>query len=210
MIYFLAGNDTKKKSSRRKELSLSFTPDIISGDEVTKDILVDYASRGSLFGDTSIIVIEDFLERKDIALSDNDWKMLKESPNIFLFLEDSLLSSLEKKYSKYGQVEHFDKKEEKKDTGRGVFAICDAYAKKDKIGAWVLYRKAVEEGIDPENISGILFWKLKSMILNNDKNFSKDNLKKQSSELVTLHHKAHRGEVDFVIGLEQFILNSLS
>jgi predicted RNA methylase len=40
--------------------------------------------------------------------------------------------------------------------------------------------------------------------------FSKEELKNNSSLIVYLYHKAHRGEFDFYIGIEQFILNSLS
>jgi hypothetical protein len=48
------------------------------------------------------------------------------------------------------------------------------------------------------------------MILNGTKVFTKDELKKRSSELVSIYHRAHGGEVDFTISLEQFILNSLN
>lgn len=209
MIYFLVGNDSKKKNLRARTISGKIKPDKISDDDISKDILLDYALSRSLFGDVCIVVVENLLSRKDITLSNDEWKSIVESPNIFIFLEDGMLATEEKKYKKYAQIEHFDKKEEKKDTSRDVFAICDAFARKDKIGAWVLYREAIEKGASPENISGILFWKIKSMILNNDKNFTKENLKMHSSQIVTLHHLAHRGEVDFVVGLEQFILSSL-
>ncbi len=210
MIYFLIGNDNKKKNQRIKTISGLLKPIQINADKISKEILLDYAFSSSLFGDTSFIVVDDFLSRKDIILNIDDLKNIEKSKNIFIFSEDSMLATEEKKYKKYAEIEHFDKKEEKHDTGNGVFAICDAFARKDKIGAWVLYREAIEKGITPENISGILFWKIKSMILNNNKAFSLDTLKKQSSQIVTLHHRAHRGELDFVVGLEQFILEALS
>lgn len=210
MIYFLAGNDNKKKNERARVISGILKPIKINEEEISADVLLDYASSNSLFGDINVIVVENLLNREDVILGGNDWKNLEESPNIFIFLEDSMLATEEKKYKKYAHIERFDKKEEKKDTGKDVFLICDAFARKDKIGTWVLYREAIEKGISPESISGILFWKIKSMILNNDKNFTKENLKLYSSQIVTLHHKAHRGELDFIIGLEQFILNSLN
>jgi hypothetical protein len=210
MIYFLIGNDNKKKNQRIKMISGLLKPIQINADKISKEILLDYAFSSSLFGDMSFIVVDDFLSRKDIILNIDDLKNIEKSKNIFIFSEDSVLATEEKKYKKYAEIEYFDKKEEKKDTGKGVFAICDAFARKDKIGAWVLYREAIEKGITPENISGILFWKIKSMILNNNKAFSLDTLKKQSSQIVTLHHRAHRGELDFVVGLEQFILEALS
>lgn len=210
MIYFLVGNDNKQKNAKIRIISDVLKPIKIDMDQISKGILLDYALSSSLFGDINIIIIENFLSHKDIVLSDDDLKTIEESKNIFIFLEDSILATEEKKYKKYSLIEKFEKKEIKKDAGKEVFAIADSFAKKDKIGTWVLYRNAIEKGIAPENISGILFWKIKTMILNNNKIFSLDSLKKQSSEIVTLYHRAHRGEVDFVIGLEQFILSSLN
>jgi hypothetical protein len=48
------------------------------------------------------------------------------------------------------------------------------------------------------------------MILNCNNIFSIDNLQKQSKDIVSLYHNSHKGNSDFVIGLEQFILSSLS
>ena len=73
-----------------------------------------------------------------------------------------------------------------------------------------MYREGVESGIEPEAIAGILFWKIKTMILNGSRMFSIDELKNQSSKIVSIYHLAHRGEVDFIVSLEQFILTSLS
>ena len=91
-----------------------------------------------------------------------------------------------------------------------IFGITDAFAKHDKVMTWVLYRRGIEGGVEPEAIAGILFWKIKTMILSGNYLFDKDELKRQSSRIVSIYHKAHRGESDFSIGLEQFILSSLS
>lgn len=210
MIYFLAGNDYKNKNLRRKTLLNKLIPTKISSDEISREILLDYANRNSLFGDKIIVVLENLLKIKDLVLNIEDWTILKESETLFICVEESIFLTEEKKYKKYAIIERFLKKEEKKDTGKDVFAICDAYTRKNKIGAWVLYREAIERGVAPENISGVLFWKIKTMILNKDKNFKEELLKKQSSDIVSLHHRAHKGEIDFVVGLEQFILSSLS
>ena len=91
-----------------------------------------------------------------------------------------------------------------------IFGIADAYARRDKINTWSLYQNAVQEGISPEEISGILFWKIKMMILDGTKFFKKEELYNISSSLVSIYHEAHRGETDFTIALEQFILSTLS
>ena len=87
---------------------------------------------------------------------------------------------------------------------------------------WLEFQKLKGTDITPEALSGILFWKIKSMILagRSDPEKSSDSmsrsakwteaeLKKLSSKLVSLHHDAHRGLIDFQTGLEKFILDSI-
>ncbi len=143
-------------------------------------------------------------------MSKDDLTFFKDSKTIFIFLEDKLLASEQKKYIKYAQVEKFEEKKIIQVPKVNTFAIADAFARHDKIGTWMLYREAIEAGTSPEAISGILFWKIKTMILEGTKTFSINNLKNQSSAIVSLYHRAHRGESDFTLGLEQFILTTLS
>ena len=37
--------------------------------------------------------------------------------------------------------------------------------KRDKKGAWAEYQKVLKEGLVPEEIHGILFWQIKTMLL---------------------------------------------
>jgi hypothetical protein len=92
----------------------------------------------------------------------------------------------------------------------------------------LLYQQAVRHDVVPEELHGILFWQVKSMLLatlskdakesglnpfvyskakNYAKNFTLDELKKISSQLVAIYHQAHRGEVDFDLALEKFFLS---
>jgi hypothetical protein len=139
-----------------------------------------------------------------------DLSSLKNSPNNLIFIEDKLPASDIKKYKKYAIIEDFSSPTTKTAPKVNVFGIADAFSRRDKIGTWVLYREAVGEGVPPEEISGIIFWKIKTMMLSGSKIFSLSELKKRSSNLVSLYHKAHKGECDFTIGLEEFILSSLS
>ena len=210
MIYILSGNDTKKKNAHIKALVKNYDLVTLPTSEVSKDLLLSYAGGVSLFGDFKSIVSENIISSGDIVFSDDDLKILKDSNSIFIFLEDKLLVASEKRYKKYAEIIRFDEKIPLKKPKINTFAMADAFGARDKIKAWIIYREAVDSGIEPEAISGILFWKIKTMLLDGTKNFSVENLKKQSSCIVSLYHRAHRGEVDFVIGLEQFILSSLS
>lgn len=210
MIYILSGNDTKKKSAYLKKLYKSDQPIFVPEANATKEIILDYAMERSLFGESMTVVFENILKKEDISLSPDELSKLKDSETAVVFLEEKLLAVDSKKYIKYATIEDFSTQIVKQAPKMNMFSITDAFARRDKINTWILYRDAVALGAQPEEISGIIFWKIKNMVLNGTKSFSQDELKSQSSELVSLYHKAHRGESDFVIGLEQFILSALS
>lgn len=210
MIYILSGNDTKKKNIYLKKLYKNNTPTFVPNNGVVKEMLLDYAHSVSLFGGEEVFVFEGLLKEGNITLSGEDIDVLKESENVFVFIEDKLLAPELKKYKKYATIEDFSSVIAKPAPKINVFNIADSFSRRDKINTWILYREAVSVGVAPEEISGIIFWKIKSMILSGTKFFSPDELKKKSSELVSIYHKSHRGDIDFTIGLEQFILSSLS
>jgi len=210
MIYILSGNDTKKKNAYIKKLSKNNLPVYIPQESLSKETILDYASSVSLFGESPIIVLEGLIKKGDITLSVDDLLTLKDSLTIFVSLEEKMLLPDVKKYKKYGVVEDFSSPTIKQAPKMNVFSVAEAFSRKDKIGTWILYRGAISKGASPEEISGIIFWKVKTMLLNRAKVFSVPELKKMSSELVSIYHKAHRGECDFTIALEQFILSALS
>lgn len=209
MIYILLGNDNKKKNIYLKKLYTNGLPFLLEKG-FTKEELFDKAGSVSLFGDVPIVVIEGMIKDGDIVLSSEEISLLKDSKTTFVFLEEKLLATDIKKYKKYAVIEDFGMVVIKQIPKMNVFSIADSFSHKDKIGTWILYREAILQGVSPEEISGIIFWKIKTMILSGTKFFSPDELKMMSSNLLSLYHMAHKGELDFVIGLEQFILSSLS
>lgn len=210
MIYILLGNDTKKKNDYIKKLDKTNNIIFLSTNELSKEWFFEQAGSVSLFGELFVFIVDGLIKEGEINFSIEDLIILKDSKTTFIFLEEKLLAPDTKKYKKYATIEDFTSPTTKKAPKVNVFNIAEAFAKKDKIGTWVLYRQAIEAGASPEEISGILFWKIKTMILNKDKFFKIDDLKKMLSTLVEIYHKAHRGECDFTISLEQFILSSLS
>lgn len=210
MIYFLIGNDNKNKSVYTNELTNNGEVFFYSGNNTDKNLILSHSSNISLFGDSPSVVTENIFSEKIIDLSHEEFLLLKDSKTIFVIKEDKTPASEQKKYKKYGEVKIFEDKKIPSNDKFNVFSITDAFANKDKINTWILYNKAIESGVEPEAISGVLFWKIKMMILNGSRSFNLDELKNLSSSIVSLYHKAHTGEIDFYIGLEQFILNSLS
>jgi len=106
------------------------------------------------------------------------------------------------------------------------FAICDAFAYKDGKTAWTLFQKALFNGITAEEVFWKIWWQVKTLILvknqphglnlhpfviqktlRNINNFTKEELNNLSWQLVSLYHKTRKGQAEFEIGLEKFILN---
>lgn len=210
MIYILVGNDTKSINNYIKELTDGRESFFVNNQELDKNLILSYGANVNLFGGLFAVIVDNILKEDLITLDKTEWDLLKESNTIFIFKEDNLTAIDQKKYKKYGEVKIFENKKVIVKDKFNTFQITDAYASRDKISTWVLYRKAIESGVLPEAIAGLIFWKIKTMILSNSKSFNKDELKSNSSSLVSIYHKAHRGEVDFIVSLEQFILSSLS
>lgn len=208
MIYILVGNDFKKKNAYIKKLGGGEVPVVLSLEEKPKEAILYYSESVNLFGNSPSVIVEDFL-KTDLTFKPEEWAMLKESKTPFFFLEDKLTSTEINKLKKYAVIETFETKTSVEKPKSNTFNIADSFAKKDKMNTWLLYKEAVSRGSSSEEISGILFWKVKTLLLNGSKVFSKEELKCFSSELVSLYHMAHLGKKDFVIGLEQFILSSL-
>jgi hypothetical protein len=209
MLYVLVGNDNKKKSAYLKKISRGLSSIILEDEDLNKSNILFSASTKSLFGEKFIFIIEN-INKTDIDFTKNELENLSKSENIFVFLEDKLLASEVNKFKKFATIETFDEKKiADKGKGRESFAVAESFGVKNKFKTWLIYKEIVSRGVSPEEIAGILFWKIKMLMTYPNKNFTKEELKKISSNLVSLYHDAHLGKKDFSIGLEQFILSSL-
>lgn len=209
MIYIFSGNDNKSKNAEIKKLFGNKEFFSIKKEELVKEKIFEYSNIKSLFGDSPIIVVDNFFDEK-YSFSKKEILDLQKSETIFIFSEDSFSSANIKKYREFVIFKLFEEKKEKKFETNISFEIANAFGVKDKIKAWILFNQAIEKGVEPEQISGILFWKIKSLSESRQNVFSREEIKRSSSLLVSLHHDAHLGKKDFVVGLEQYLLFVLS
>ena len=107
------------------------------------------------------------------------------------------------------------------------FEFTDALGRRDKKGLWVLYQDALAEQVPAEEVHGMFFWQAKSMLLARlyttadeagmkpypfqkarecARNYKDGELEVILETLVTIYHEAHRGNTDFFVALEKFIL----
>ncbi len=238
MLYFLYGEDQERARAKTQELIDSLRskkPDAsfvkLEAESFSASRLEEAIGGQGLFENKYIIFIDSVFvskETKEVFIS--ALQEIAASENIFIALEGKVdkatLTKIEKKSAKVQEFS-FAKTAVKKKPDFNIFSLTDAFGSRDKKSLWVLYQKALQHDSAPEEIHGILFWQLKSMLVSFEsssakeaglapfvfmkaksflKNFSPDELKNLSKKLVALYSDARRGAVEFEIGLEKFIL----
>lgn len=236
MLYVLHGSDIEKGKDKLRELAQNLQskkPDAsffrIDDESFDTSQLSELMEGQGLFENKYIVVFDRVFanaEAKEVVLK--NLVSIADSQNIFILFEGKLdkktITRLEKRAEK---IQVFEGKEKEKKEDFNIFALTDALGRRDRKNLWVLYRKAKQKGIPDEEIHGILFWQVKSMLLadgakNSDdaglnpfvyrkslqflKNYTEAEVKKLSSSLVSLSHDARRGLHEFDIALERFIL----
>src|SRR3989304_4848580 len=219
MIYFFYGDDIEKRDEARDLIARlpageegPFDSQLEMNDvSWDKEKFENLAKSNSLFESKQFLILENILENIEIKeFIMEHLGALKNSENIFVFIEKKAPKDTVNKFSKLAEEVKEFAFPKGKDNKADVFAITYPLERRDKKNMWLEFQKLQNTDSSPEAISGILFWKIKDMMLkNNYKNWTEIELKNLSSKLVSLHHDAHRGLIDFRIGIEKFILESL-
>lgn len=231
MIYAIHGNNIKKIRERVKEIVSSLLhkkPNSnyirISSDQFTENTFDELVEAQGLFSEKMIIEMNSIISFYDDV--EGLFIKMKESPHVFIVVEEDIEDEHIKylKENVYKIEEHNNTQEKKVEN---LFSLTDALGLKDKKKLWVEYVKAVARNIPEEEIHGMLFWQIKSMIVSSktsekesklnpfvykkakkySSNFKEDELNKLSSSLVSIYHDSRRGIVDLNLELERWILN---
>lgn len=214
MIYLFAGDDAQNKIKQYEAFLKSFgaLPVIsISKNNFNKMEIESLYSGSSLFDAQSVVVFLNILDNKDNAtfILDN-LDLFQASNNIFIFSEGKLLKPVLNEFEKAkATINIFELRKEQKEKFNN-FLLADAFAVKDKIKLWLYYRQAVDLGVGLEELTGVLFWKVKDMILK--KNFSKyteKDLQDIANKISYLLPEARRKGKDAEIVFERFLLEVL-
>ena len=174
---------------------------------------IELISSNSLFAEKFSVILNNVLEDKDIkSFIFNKLDDIKNSENIFVFLENKALKDTLAKFEKVeAEIKKFELSTGKIASVKefNIFSLADAFGRRDKKNAWLIFQEAVAKNIAPEAISGMIFWKIKTLILSKSKFFSDLELKKMSSKLISIYHESRRSNQEPLINLEKFILESL-
>lgn len=248
MLYFLYGENRDKARAKAHELLESLSkkrPDaeIFKIDSTNFDSaqIEELVGGQGLFSNKYLVFLDTLFDNEEAK--EKILKFHKEigaSENVFIWLEvkvdKATLTKIEKSAERVQKFESDEEKSRKFSVAPGqyfklkdfnIFSLTDALGKRDRKELWVLYREAVEREIPNEEVHGILFWQIKSMILaensktakdaglnpfvfnkarNYAKNFKKGELASLAGRFIEMYHNAHRGKRDFEIELEKFAL----
>jgi len=245
MIYFYYGTDTefaRKKAKITIDSLLLKKPDAtlikIGDEDLSQDKVMELSGSQALFANKYIVFLyRTFDNKKNKELVLKNIKEFALSDNIFIFAEGKMdkssLTKIEKNAEKVQAFEKSEKTLTKKEAlalkGEKIdfFEFADALGRREKRGLWVLYQDALAEQIPAEEVHGIFFWQIKSMLLAKkcktaedanmkpypyqksreySRNYMDGELENFSSKLVSMYHESHRGNADFFVALEKFIL----
>lgn len=240
MLYVLHGGDTKKARVKlhslldnlfEKKPDASFIK--VDDESFEASQMTELIEGQGLFESKCIVLLDGVFKNKDNKdVLSKSLKEIANSENIFILIEEKIdkgtLSKMEKAtVSDKGRIQEFTLKEAPKKEEFNVFKMTDALGRRNKKSLWVLYQEALKNGVSSEEIYGILFWQLKSMLLadcsksaseaglnpfvfkkSTDflKNYTKEEIQKLSSSLIRVAHDSRRGIHELDIALERFIL----
>lgn len=198
----------------------------LSADNFSEGSVEQYGSSSGLFTSAQAVVISHMLGNEDYGETLTDQlESLAASDNLFIFKEGELSAKLAKLVAKHAQEsQEFVGRQTVQKPAFQIFDLANALGMRDKKNLWLGYQRALRQGIAPEEISNILMWQVKTLLLVSSgategikpfvlgkakgflKNYSRKELEDLSLAFISLYHDARRGEVEFEIGLEKLIL----
>ncbi len=214
MIYLFLGDDTKNKLFNYEKFIKSFPAKVesffISRNNFDVTQIENLYSGSSLFAALSTTIFQNIFEQeeaRDFVL--DKLPLMAESSNSFIFLEGKLNKPILDAFKKSGsQINIFELPKEKKEKFDN-FLVANAFGQKDKLNLWIYFREALDKGVMMEELIGVLFWKIKDMILKKDfRKFSLTELQNSISRLSYLLPEARKEGRDAESAFEQFLLEA--
>lgn len=212
MIYLFTGDDVKNKTSSYekfiKSLPSSIEIFLINKNNFDMVQVESFYSSTGLFFTKCVVVFLNTFEKEEIKdfISDK-LHFLAESSNDFIFLEGKLNKMIIDAFKKIrAEVNIFELPKEKKEKFNN-FLLANAFGDKDKKNLWIYFRQAIDKGVGMEELIGVLFWKMKDMLLKKDfRKFSEADLKNLIGKISYLLPEARKNGYDAEAVFEKFLL----
>ena len=222
MIYLFSGDDVKNKHLSYEKFIKSLPAQagipantetfFINRNDFNRNQIESLYSGSGLFFEDCVVVFQDVFEReetREFVLEKLD--LMGKSSSSFVFLEGKLnkpiLDAFKKIEPKKLQINIFELPKEKKEKFNN-FLLANAFGVRDKLNLWIYFRQAVDLGVGMEELIGVLFWKIKDMLIKKDfRKFSEAELN-PASRLSYLLPEARKASRDAEAVFEQFLLEA--
>lgn len=235
VIYGTDTKKVREKSQSLIATLLKKRPDAslfrMNKDNWNSDLLGESVSTVSLFSPKNIIVLDSLLsDDESAAYVSEHFTDFKQTEHVCVLIEEKISKDYLKGLT--ATAEKIEEHELKvsgsaKREAPQTFALADALVMKDSKKAFRVFYELKEEGLPAEEIHGVLWWQFKTLFLvkgaktakeadvspyafskckTAEKNWSDKELNQTLEKLVTMYHKAHRGEIDFMSDLEKMCL----
>ena len=171
MLHALYGKDTfaSRKALQKALQNLGEDVSLLRYDELslTKELLQDSLGAQGLFGGKTVVVLDSVLENPGVEDDVLDsLKGMRDSVNEFYLLAGDVLAKTEKDFLKHAtKVSKQEPAEGKKKEEYNVFQLADAFLRRDKKMAWVLFTKARMKDMGAQEICGTLMWQMRMLVL---------------------------------------------
>jgi hypothetical protein len=174
--------------------------------EVSIGDLLTLASQSSdLFSQGTVVLLFDVFAKLEDDIQ-NELKQLQSSKTLFVFLETEVKSKLDK-LEKAGVEVLISPKSKQLIKKDNPFAIANALGLRDRMNTWIILHDLLSHGESGEAVSGIMFWKIKALLLENSfRKYSKEELEDMVLELPKIIHTGRREGEDLSVSLESFVL----
>jgi DNA polymerase III delta subunit len=181
----------------------------------------------SIFGGGNIVIIDNICEHKEGEEFYREMEKWEGITNTVFIRERACPKDILSLLKSAGVIEEFPLK--KVSEQKNAFAIADAVAMRDKRSAWVELVKLERAGAAMEEVHGMIFWAVKSLYIcatqtkdealkagvkeftyrtyqPRSKKFLVSELEEWLGELKEMYHRAHQGDAELSLFLEQFLL----
>ncbi len=165
--------------------------------------LFDEIQTPSLFGDKKVFILRNVFENENIKKEIYDQlESVTNASHDIAILADKLLVADKKVLEKVGTI-HESVEKEKKTESFNPFGLANAFASGDKKKTWIMFQEVLAHSDEMEPTHGMIWWKLKDMVLKNKKD---ESLKNMARELLSVYHESRLGGLGMRERLEKFFL----
>ena len=215
MIYLFHGSDVEKvrqkafqwvAAARLKAPEVAYVR--INADELTPESLEEAAGTQGLFFLKSLVLLDDpFAKTESAELVLASLTRLADTENAIAILAPKLIPArLKKVEAKATKVFLIDAKEKKESRGFNS-ALVNALGARDGKTLWKEITKAYRLGDAPEAVHGLLHWKARDMMQKGGREWSKEEARKLSRDLIELLSDSRGKDLPLKESLERWALS---